>query len=796
MQKLSVSDLYRDTAPEALKFRTTRQLKPLDTVIGQKRAVHALQFGLEMDAPGFNIFVGGLPGTGKSTIIQGILKDYAQRRPTPPDRAVVFNFENPHQPRVLTFPAGEARRFAKRMQRLVSRLRHELKEIFSGEQFLARRREIIRNYEQQKEDLMTGLQREAEAQNIKVLLTEKGFQTVPMEAGEPLTEEQFAHMPEPIRNKIKAKLEDFRDRLVDALRTVARLEQDQQEALEELQSDVARAAVSHRVDSLADQYRDNPEVLEYLESAKEDFISHVEDFLETKKGSDEENEGPPPPSDPFTRYQVNLLVDNSHQQGAPVVYDPNPTYYNLFGRIEKQARYGMLVTDFTHIQAGSLLKANGGYLLLEIDTLLRQPLVWEALKQALRNGWIQIEDLDQQLGFSSISALKCGPIPLDVKVILLGRSEYFHFLQETDDVFNKTFKVRADFDYEVKRKPENEHLFARFVARVCRENKLPSFRADAVAEIVNYAARLAEDQQKLSLRFGLFVNLIHEAAYWARQNKHRLVRREDVQRALAERRFRLSLFEEKVWEQIQKETLLIDVTGEKVGQINGLAVYSLGEYHFGKPARVTATTYMGRKGIISVERQAGLSGPTYDKGNYIIRGFLGQTFAQKHPLTVDITLTFEQNYGGIDGDSASSTELYAILSALSGYPIKQSLAVTGSVNQWGQIQAIGGVNEKIEGFFRVCKCRGLTGDQGVLIPSANRRHLMLSDEVLQAVEEGKFHIWTVDTIYEGIELLTGKPAGKPNRSGRFPRGTVFGEAQRTLDKYFEQAREWGESFNK
>ena len=682
------------------------------------------------------------------------------------------------------------------MQRLVSRLKNELKEIFSGERFLEKRREIIHSFEQQKEDLMTGLQQEAEAQNIKVVLTEKGFQTVPMEDGVPLSEEQFAHLPEKVKEEIKTKLENFRDRLVNALRTVARLEQDQQEALEELQSDVARAAVSHRVDSLAEQYQDHPDVLEYLEAAKEDFVNHVEDFLETKKGSNSQEESGAPPMDPFNRYKVNILVDNSHQQGAPVVYDPNPTYYNLFGRIEKQARFGMLITDFTHIQAGSLLKANGGYLVLEIDNLLRQPLVWEALKQALRNGWVQIEDLDQQLGFSSISALKCGPIPLDVKVVLLGRSEYFHFLQETDDVFNKTFKVRADFDYEVTRKPENEYLFARFVARVCRENKLPSFKADAVAEIINHAARLAEDQEKLSLRFGLFVNLIHEAAYWARQNKHRLVRREDVKRALEERRFRLSLFEEKVWEQIQKETLLIDVTGEKVGQINGLAVYSLGEYHFGKPTRVTATTYMGRKGIISVERQAGLSGPTYDKGNYIIRGFLGQTFAQQHPLTVDITLTFEQSYGGIDGDSASSTELYAILSALSGFPIKQSLAVTGSVNQWGHIQAIGGVNEKIEGFFRVCKCRGLTGEQGVIIPSANQRHLMLSDEIVEAVESGQFHIWSVDTIFEGIELLTGKPAGKPNRQGRFPRGTVFGEAQRTLDRYFRQAQEQGRFWEK
>ena len=413
---------------------------------------------------------------------------------------------------------------------------------------------------------------------------------------------------------------------------------------------------------------------------------------------------------PFKRYEVNILVDNSRTKGAPVVFDTNPSYNNVFGQIEKMAQFGTLVTDFTMIQAGSLLRANGGFLILEIDAILQNPYVWEALKRTLKNKKAQIEDVNDSLGMTSTTSMKPEPIPLQLNVVLLGRSEYFHFLQESDDAFNKTFKVRADFDYEVKRGLETGKFFCQFISRVCRENKLPHF-TPAATQIIVYSSRLAGDKNKLSLQFGTLVGIIMEAAYWARKNHHRKVDRDDVRKAINEKRFRGSLWEEKVWENIERETLMIDVQGERVGQINGLAVYSMGESAFGRPSRITAATYMGKPGIIAIEREAKMSGPSYDKGNMIVNGYLGNLFAQDFPLSVTISLTFEQSYNGIDGDSASSTELYAILSALSGFPIKQGIAVTGSVNQWGEIQAIGGVNEKVEGFFRLCEQRGLNGSR-------------------------------------------------------------------------------------
>jgi len=493
------------------------------------------------------------------------------------------------------------------------------------------------------------------------------------------------------------------------------------------------------------------------------------------------------------RYKVNLLVDNSRQKGAPVIFDSNPSYYNLFGRIEKKATMGGWYSDFTMVLAGALLHANGGFLILDIQSVLQNVNVWEPLKRTLKNKLLQIEDVNEQFGFSSTTSLKPEPIPLEINVVLLGRSDYFQYLQEVDDEFNKTFKVRADFDYEVTRNTQNEHLLCQFIARVCRESRLPHFTPDAATQIIVYSSRLAGNKQKLSLQFGTLVGLVTEAAYWAKKKKRRQVQLEDVRQAIHEKRFRGSLYEEKVWENIKSKTLLIDVTGEHVGQINGLAVYSMGDNSFGKPSRITATTYMGKPGIIAVEREAKLSGKTYDKGNLIINGFLGQTFAQKFPLSVTITLTFEQSYGGIDGDSASSTEIYVILSALSGYPIKQGIAVTGSVNQWGEIQAIGGVNEKIEGFFHLCELRGLTGEQGVIIPESNVEHLMIMPDTQAAVKAGKFHIWSVKTIAEGIELLTGVPAGTMNRHGNFPAGTVFGAAQGKLKKFFQRSRELAKS---
>jgi len=785
MKKLTTKDLCRTTDNEALNFKSTSELPSLNQVIGQERAVRALQFGLELLAPGYNVFVGGVPGTGKRTIVNNLVQKFAASQPVPPDWLVVFNFRDEYHPNVFSLPAGEGQKFTKQMKRLISSLSVDLPKVFTGEIYAKRKKEITAEFDTGREEIIAGVNAEAAEKGIQLNLTQAGFQTIPLKDGVPMEEADLANLTEQELAEINEKITQIQEHLREALRDMAELEEERADVIENLQEKIALDSVEHRIGRLLENYADHRIIIKYLENVRDDIAEHVREFVGLNVApEDDESSSLKSKKELMQRYQVNLLVDNYHQKGAPVIFDTNPSYYNLFGRIGKEAVMGGWYSDFTMITSGAMLQANGGFLILDIQSVLQSANVWEHLKRALKNRSLQIEDVNEQFGFTSTTSMKPEPIPLDLNVILLGRSDHFQYLQEVDDAFNKTFKVRADFDYEVTRNAENEMLLCQFIARVCRENRTPHFTSGAATQVIVYSSRLAGDKSKLSLQFGTLVGLITESAYWARKQKHRQVQLEDVRQAIHEKRFRGSLYEEKVWENIESKTLMIDVTGERVGQINGLAVYSMGDNSFGKPSRITATTYMGEPGIISVEREAKLSGKTYDKGNLIINGFLGQTFAQGFPLSVTITLTFEQSYGNIDGDSASSTEIYVILSALSRIPIKQGIAVTGSVNQWGEIQAIGGVNEKIEGFFHLCKLRGLTGDQGVIIPSANVDHLMLISEIQTAVKAGKFNIWSVNTISEGIEILTGVKAGALNRHGNFPARTVFGEAQIQLKKYF------------
>lgn len=795
MKKLRVNDLCRTTDEEALKFKSTAELSNLKQVIGQERAVRALQFGLELLAPGYNVFVGGLPGTGKSTIVKNLVAKFAASKPEPPDWVLVFNFRSEYNPKVFSLPAGEGVKFTKQMKRFISSLGVDLPKVFKGELYAKRKKEITAEFDTGREEIIAGVNAEAAEQGIQLSLSQAGFQTVPLKEGNPISEEEFAALPEEEKATINGNINLIQEHLREALRDMAELEEEREEVVESLQEKIALDSVEQRIGRLFENYAEYPGIIEYLKNVRDDIAEHVQEFIGIESLQDKEDGVNPYQVQQalMQRYKVNLLVDNSGQNGAPVIIDTNPSYYNLFGRIDKKAVMGAWYSDFTMITAGALLKANGGFLILDIQNVLQNNNVWEALKRALKNKSLQIEDVNEQFGFSSTTSLKPEPVPLNINVILLGRSDYFHYLQEVDEAFNKTFKVRADFDYEVNRNAKNEHLLCQFIGRVCRESKLPHFTSQAATQIIVYSSRLAGDKGKLSLQFGTLVGLITESAYWAKKQKHRQVQKEDVRQAIVEKRFRGSLYEEKVWDNIKSETLMIDVAGEHVGQINGLAVYSMGDNSFGKPSRITATTYMGKPGIIAVEREAKLSGKTYDKGNLIINGYLGQTFAQNFPLSVVITLTFEQSYGGIDGDSASSTEIYVILSALSGYPIKQGIAVTGSVNQWGEIQAIGGVNEKIEGFFHLCELRGLTGEQGVIIPEANVAHLMVMPDVQAAVKAGKFHIWAVRTISEGIELLTGEKAGDLNKHGNYPARTIFGEAQAKLKKYFMKVQSFSKA---
>jgi lon-related putative ATP-dependent protease len=478
------------------------------------------------------------------------------------------------------------------------------------------------------------------------------------------------------------------------------------------------------------------------------------------------------------------LLDHGSTKGAPVIFETNPTYYNVFGRIEKRAFMGTINTDFTMVQAGSILNANGGFLIMEIDSVIMNPYVWEALKRTLRVKFLQIEDIPEETGFSTAS-LKPEPIPLDVKVILLGSYEAFEVIQSEDPRFNKIFKVRADFDYEVDRTSRTIQQYARFIARVCKEENLLPFTPGGIAAIVEYGQKYVSDKNKLSIRFGPILGVLKEADYWARKNRARQVTDKYVVKAFNDHRFRHNLYEQKMHESYLDNTIMIDVQGKVIGQVNALAVYQIGELSFGRPARITAETYMGKKGVVNIEREAELSGSTHDKGVLILSGYLGRTFAQYHPLSLSISITFEQSYYGVDGDSASSTELYAIISSLADIPVQQGIAVTGSVNQKGQIQAIGDVNQKVEGFFEVCKEKGLNGQQGVIIPKANTKNLMVKREVIQAVKEKKFHIYQVSTVEQGIEILTGVPAGKPDKDGNYPQGSVYGAVQRKLKRYLE-----------
>lgn len=788
MRKLQASDLQSHFNSAHFSFKTTNDIKPLVGVIGQERAIKALELGFEMDGPGYNIFVGGYPGTGKATIVENIAKQFASRRKTPPDLIIVNNFSNEYQPLVIELKSGNAGRFAKTMNRLIESLRRDLPRLFQGEHYLRERKKITQQFVVQKETIVNDLNTKAAEVKIQVLYTQAGFQTIPLQDNKPISEEQFSKLSDAEKDQIADSIKKVQIWIAESVREITKIDQISQDALEAFNQEMVSAAIAPRIDHIKQKYTRQKTLKRYLETVKADIINNIGLFIlaDEETPSPVENdgqEGLAAPDNPFIRYKVNILVDNALQKGGPVIMDTNPSYYNVFGRIEKRSVMGGLFTDFTMIQAGSLLKANGGYLILNVDTVFQNPYVWEALKRSLRTQKIQIEDVNEQFGFSSVTSMKPEPIPLDVKVILIGRSDYFQYLQANDDSFRKSFKVRADFDYEVDRSEVVEKQYTAFIARLCNERNLPPFTSDGVVEILALSTRLADDQTKLSLQFGELVGLIMEAAHYSQKNGHEAITGTDVRNAIAERYFRMSLVEEKIQERYDRGTILVNTTGEKVGQINGLAVYSIGETSFGKPVRITATTFMGKAGVVNIERMAKLSGKTYDKGVYIISGYLGNVFAQDYPLSLSISITFEQSYGGVDGDSASSTELYAILSTLSGFPIKQGIAVTGSVNQFGEIQPIGGVNEKIEGFFKVCLQKGLTGEQGVMIPASNVEQLMLNHELIEAVETGKFNIWSVQTVAEGIEILTGTPAGEMNKKGHFPRHTVFGEAQRKMTEY-------------
>ena len=786
---LSPSQLRKICDPAIFNFSSTAQIQPLDEVIGQERAVRSINLGLNMNQPGYNIFVTGPEGSGKRTIVQDIVSRHARSKPAPDDWCMVNNFDDEFRPRAIRLSAGKAGQFAKSMVRLIRWLQIKLQRTLESDAFKQKVSQHNRKFQAQEEEIMKRLEQLSRQHNIQLVQTKEGLRPVPVLDDKPMTREQFEQLPQEQQKVIDDALSTVGEEMERGFAEITRIRQAHQKSMEQLVQNTALDIVKERIDLVREEYAECGQIQTYLDAVQQDIVEKVESFI-SPTSENHQPESPdtgfPGPSSPFEQYKVNVLVEHKDSKGAPVVFEPNPSFQNLFGYIDKKAFMGATTTNFTMVQAGSLLQANGGYLIVEVESLLMDPQVWETLKRSLQNKQLYIQDMPHGPAMFT-GSLRPEPIELDVKVILVGNYQTFEMLQNYDSRFNKIFKVRADFDYETDLDNETAQRYAQFIARVCSENGLHPFSPGAVAAVVEFGTKTVANQAKLSLRFGPIVAVIQEADYWTRQAKAQLVSEAHVVRALCEYRFRYNLYEEKIHASYADDTILIDVDGAVVGQVNALAVYQMGEISFGRPSRITAETFMGKPGIVNIERESRMSGNTHDKGVMILSGYLGRTFAQQYPLTLSISITFEQSYSGIDGDSASSTELYAILSSLSGIPIRQGLAVTGSVNQKGQIQAIGGVNHKIEGFFEVCKTKGFTGSQGVMIPRANAKNLMLKREVVKAVEEGRFHIYPVESIEEGIEVLTGLPAGVRDEKGNFPPDSLFGKVQQKLKYYLGQS---------
>jgi len=785
--ELKATDLRCVCDPKIFKFKNTTEIKPLDEVIGQKRAVQAIEFGLNMKSSGYNIFVTGVEGTGKSTIVRELVSKHAKTLTRPDDWCLVNNFKDHFRPKAIAVPSGKAVPFSKKMNKFVEDLKKDLPKAFEGEGYLKRLSGIKSRFSDKQNRLFQKIDKFATKNSLQILKSEQGIETVPVIDGTPLTPEDYNKLPNDKKAVIEDNIRRIQEQIELASVEIDKLNQALHMDVEKLMDEVTLAVVESRLEKIRSEFKDSPSILKHLDEIEQDIVENVQYFMPSEGGDSKENSiFRLPPDSNLNRYQVNPVTDREPTKGAPVIFETNPTYHNVMGRIEKRAYMGTVTTDFTMVKAGSLLNANGGFLIMDMESLMMHPYVWEALKRTLQAKYLQIEDIAEETGFGTVS-LRPAPIPIEVKVVLLGSYGDFEVLQNYDHRFNEVFKVRADFDDEVARTADTVQQYARFIARVCNQENLLPFTSKAVATIVEYGEKYVSDKNKLSIRFGPLVGVLKESDYWARKNKARLITDKYVVKAFNEHRFRYNLYEEKTHESYLDNTIMIDVDGEVVGQVNALAVYQIGNFSFGRPVRITAETFMGKDGVINIERESKLSGSTHDKGVLILSGYMGRTFAQNFPLNLSISITFEQSYGGIDGDSASSTELYAIISSLSGIAIKQEIAVTGSVNQKGQIQAIGGANQKIEGFFEVCQTNDLTGKQGVMIPRANVKNLMLRKEVIDAVKKRKFHVYQVSTVEEGIEILTGMPAGKADKKGNYPDGTVYGAVQKKLAHYYKRS---------
>ena len=777
VSELSPEKLRLECPPDQVGCETSAELGPVDGIIGQDRALKALKFGVEMKGKGFNVYVAGPPITGKRPAARSFLENIAKTRPVPPDWVYVNNFQNPYEPKTLRLPPGRAKVFQKDMKNLVDQAKRAVPAALQNEEFVSRGNTITKKAVAERNKILSDLNKQAEVHGYTVRMTQLGITIIPVVDGKTVSQEEFDSLPARVKKKYDQSRDTVRAALDKAGKEVNDLDTRTLEELKKLRDDSVRYAIGGLMTNLVSRYEGLPAVVQHLNELRDDIMENTELFTPggTEEKPDAEQQSPMEKGLPdflFRRYDVNVIVDNSELKGAPVISEDNPTVTNLLGKFENESRFGALTTDFTLIKGGSLHRANGGYLILGAIELLKNQFSYDGLKRVLQSGSILIEETGQRLGVASTKTLVPQPIPLNVKVILVGDHEIYQALYTQDPDFGILFKVKAHFDDSIERNDQNQKTYGSFVHSLCEREGLNHLEAPALAKVVEYGSRLAEDQTKLSTKFPEIADLVREANFYATQDGAKIVKDVHIKKALDEKVYRSNLLDEKIKEMIERGIILIDTSGTQVGQVNGLSVISLGDFDFGQPSRITASLGLGRRGIIDIERESRMGGQTHTKGVMIISGYLENKYAHDKPLSLSCRLVFEQSYGGVDGDSASSTELYAILSALSELPIKQNLAITGSVNQKGEVQAIGGVNEKIEGFYKTCKVKGLKGDEGVMIPRSNVQHLMLNEEVVEAVRRGRFHIYPVGTIDEGIEILTGVNAGQLKTDGTYDPGTV------------------------
>lgn len=782
---LKPENLRQICPTDSFTFKSTAELQAETQIIGQPRGTRAIAFGIGIESHGYNIYALGAHGTGRATAIEHYLQEQTSTAPVPSDWIYVHNFTVPHQPRAIQLPAGKGAQFKTRMAQLIADLKQDLPQAFDTDSYRESINNIKQAFEQEQNNLLQALHKKAAAVNLGLMRTPSGFAIAPVLEGQQLTEEQVQQLPLETRQEMELQAKKLTGELEEVAYKIHEMELKARQTMKQIDREVGQAAVLHYFDDIKAVYAEEEEMCLYLDEVQEDVLNQIDDFT--------------PPVDKSTeaidlrRYEVNVLVNNSDTQGAPVIMEANPTYSGLFGRLEYEMRNGLVTTHFTNIKCGSLHWANGGYLIINAHDLLKHSDAWEALKRAIKSEKVSVQPVGMMNNGQVLAkTLDPEPIPLSIKIILTGSVGMYYALFEQDDDFYTLFKVRADFDSTMPRDNEATLAYAGFIANRCHQEGLLHFDRTAVAKVVEFGSRLADHQKKLSTLFGMVADLVREASYWAGEHGRSLVTGSDVQEALSERTQRANQLEKHIFEQFLNETIFVATEGEVVGQVNGLSVIDTGDYSFGQPGRITARTFMGDEGVIHIERETEMAGPIHEKGVLTIRGYLGGTYAQHQPLSLTASLTFEQNYNGVDGDSASSTELYALISSLSELPIKQSLAVTGSVNQRGEIQPIGGVNQKIEGFFRLCEARGLTGEHGVLIPASNVENLMLNEKVVTAVANKKFHIWPVSTLDEGIELLMGVPAGTRHNDGTYPEGTVHQLVQTRLLELAEELSKFGD----